>query len=212
MIEKYVKNFLNKLCYPIKRQYFCNSIKMKKILLHILLSTVFITSISAIKAQKTNAHDKIKRILYFNPEVEPDLEEIKDPTNNAFFSTVSDNVSTFKRNRMLRSEVQVSFDSIDAKTISEYSKNNDADFVIVPKVKYFKVGLGKYVFSNQVIVSLKLFDAEGNFIASSDYDTYRKNMRLLGSTENSIKIGTNGAMKSILKELRKQKPSTEAGF
>jgi len=185
---------------------------MKKLLLYIVLSTVFITSISSVKAQKTGTHEKIKKILYFNPQVEPDLEEIKDPTNNAFFSTVSDNVSTFKRNRMLRSEVQVSYDSIDAKTISEYSKNNDADFVIVPKVKYFKVGLGKYVFSNQVIVSLKLFDAEGNLIASSDYDTYRKNMRLLGSTENSIKIGTNGAMKSILKELRKQKPSMEAGF
>ncbi|WP_435524123.1 hypothetical protein [Chryseobacterium indoltheticum] len=38
---------------------------------------------------------------------------------------------------------------------------------------------------------MKLFDAEGNLITSSEYDTYRKNMRLLGSTENSIKIGTN---------------------
>ncbi|MEG1591399.1 MAG: pyruvate decarboxylase, partial [Chryseobacterium sp.] len=72
--------------------------------------------------------------------------------------------------------------------------------------------LGKYVFSNQVVVSMKLFDAEGNLITSSEYDTYRKNMRLLGSTENSIKIGTNGAMKNILKELRKIKPSAEAGF
>lgn len=185
---------------------------MKKFLLYILIPTVFITSISSVKAQKANIHDKIKKILYFNPEVEPDLEEIKEPTNHAFFSAVSDNVSAFRRNKMLRSEVQVSYDSIDSKTILEYSKNNDADFVIVPKVKYFKVGLGKYVFSNQVIVSMKLFDAEGNFIAASDYDTYRKNMRLLGSAENSIKIGTNGAMKSILKELRKQKPSSEAGF
>ena len=185
---------------------------MKKFLLYILIPIVFITSISSVKAQKANTHDKIKKILYFNPEVEPDLEEIKEPTNHAFFSAVSDNVSAFRRNKMLRSEVQVSYDSIDSKTILEYSKNNDADFVIVPKVKYFKVGLGKYVFSNQVIVSMKLFDAEGNFIAASDYDTYRKNMRLLGSAENSIKIGTNGAMKSILKELRKQKPSSEAGF
>ena len=184
---------------------------MKKILFFTLISTVFITSISSVKAQKVHA-DKIKKILYFNPEVEPDLEEIKEPTNNAFFSAVSDKVSGFRKNKMLRSEVQVSYDSIDSKTIIEYSKNNDADFVVVPKVKYFKVGLGKYVFSNQVIVSMKLFDAEGNFIASSDYDTYRKNMRLLGSAENSIKIGANGAMKIILKELRKQKPSSEAGF
>ncbi|CAD7799850.1 hypothetical protein CHRY9390_00545 [Chryseobacterium aquaeductus] len=185
---------------------------MKKTLFFTLISTVFILSISSVKAQKAHAHDKIKKILYFNPEVEPDLDEIKEPTNHAFFSAVSDKVSAFRRNKMLRSEVQVSYDSIDSKTILEYSKNNDADFVIVPRVKYFKVGLGKYVFSNQVVVSMKLFDAEGNFIAASDYDTYRKNMRLLGSAENSIKIGTNGAMKSILKELRKIKPSSEAGF
>jgi len=185
---------------------------MNKKLLYLLISTAFIAGLSSVKAQKANAHDKIKKILYFNPEVEPALEEIKEPTNNAFFSAVSDNVSAFRRNKMMRSEVQVSYDSIDSKTILEYSKNNDADFVIVPKVKYFKVGLGKYVFSNQVVISLKLFDSEGNFIASSDYDTYRKNMRLLGSAANSIKIGTNGAMKSILKELRKMKPSSEAGF
>ena len=185
---------------------------MKKILFYSAITTVFILSISSVKAQKAHTHDKIKKILYFNPEVEPDLEEIKEPTNNAFFSAVSDKLSGFRKNKMIRSDIHVSYDSIDSKTILEYSKNNEADFVIVPKVKYFKVGLGKYVFSNQVIVSMKLFDAEGNFIASSDYDTYRKNMRLLGSAENSIKIGTNGAMKSILKELRKQKPSSEAGF
>lgn len=185
---------------------------MKNFLFYTLISSVFIISISSVKAQKGSSHDKIKKVLYFNPEVEPDVEEIKEPTNHAFFSTVTDNISAFKKNKMLRSEVQVSYDSIDSKTISEYCKNNDADFAIVPKVKYFKVGLGKYVFSNQVIVSMKLFDAEGNLLTSSDYDTYRKNMRLLGSAENSIKIGTNGAMKNILKELRKIKPSVEAGF
>ncbi|MFC7345947.1 pyruvate decarboxylase [Chryseobacterium zhengzhouense] len=185
---------------------------MKNFLFYTLISLVFIISISSVNAQKNNSHDKIKKILYFNPEVEPDVEEIKEPTNHAFFSAVSDNISTFRKNKMLRTEVQISYDSIDTKTISEYCKNNDADFVIVPKVKYFKVGLGKYVFSNQVIVSMKLFDAEGNFVTSSDYDTYRKNMRLLGSAENSIKIGTNGAIKSIIKQLRKLKPSAEAGF
>ncbi|WP_411810916.1 pyruvate decarboxylase [Chryseobacterium scophthalmum] len=185
---------------------------MKNFLFYTLISSVFILSVSSVKAQKASDYDKTKKVLYFNPEVEPDIEEIKEPTNLAFFSAVSDNISAFRKNKMLRSEVQVSFDSIDSKTITEYSKNNDADFVIVPKVKYFKVGLGKYVFSNQVVVSMKLFDAEGNLITSSEYDTYRKNMRLLGSTENSIKIGTNGAMKNILKELRKIKPSAEAGF
>lgn len=185
---------------------------MRKILLFTTVSSLLLIGIASVKAQKGASEDKIKKVLYFNPEVEPDIEEIKEPTNHAFFSAVSDNLSGYKRNKMLRTEIQIPFDSVDVQTIVDYCLNNDADFAVVPKVKYFKVGIGKYVFSNQVIVSMKLFDASGNFITESDYDTYRKNMRLLGSAENSIKIGTNGAIKAILKKLRKIKPSSEAGF
>lgn len=184
---------------------------MRKFLVFTTFTSLLFVGAALIKAQKS-ADDKIKKILYFNPEVEPDIEEIKEPTNHAFFDAVSDNLSRYKKNKMLRTETLISFDSIDKQNIIDYCINNDADFVIVPKVRYFKVGLGKYVFSNQVVVSMKVFDAEGNFITETDYDTYRKNMRLLGSTSNSIKIGTNGAIKDILKKLKKIKPSAEAGF
>lgn len=183
---------------------------MKKFISFTAFTFLLFAGISSLKAQR-NTEDKIKKVLYFNPVVDPDIEEIKEPTNTAFFSAVSDNLSE-RRNRMLKTETQISFDSIDRQTITDYCKNNDADFAVVPKVKYFKVGLGKYVFSNQVVVSMKLFDAEGHLLTESDYDTYRKNMRLLGSTVNSVKIGTNGAIKNILKQLRKIKPSTETGF
>ncbi|SHL83734.1 pyruvate decarboxylase [Chryseobacterium polytrichastri] len=185
---------------------------MRKLLIFCTLSTFLLIGITSVKAQRNASEDKIKKVLYFNPEVDPDIEEIKEPTNHAFFSAVSDHISGYKRNKMLRTEMQISFDSVDKQTIVDYCLNNDADFAIVPKVRYFKVGLGKYVFSNQVVVSMKLFDAAGNFITETDYNTYRKNMRLLGSADNSIKIGTNGAIKGILKELRKIKPSPEAGF
>lgn len=183
---------------------------MRKFITFTTFTALLFVGISSLKAQK-NSSDKIKKVLYFNPEVDPDIEEIKEPTNTAFFSAVSDNLSE-RKNRMLKTETQISFDSIDKKTIADYCDNNDADFAIVPKVRYFKVGIGKYVFSNQVIVSMKLFDSEGNLLTETDYDTYRKNMRLLGSTTNSVKIGTNGAIKGILKQLRKLKPSTEVGF
>ncbi len=182
---------------------------MRKFILLATFTAILFTGISSVKAQKHNDHGA-RKVLYFNPEVDPDIEEIKEPTNTAFFSAVSDNLSE-RKNKMLKTEIQVSFDSIDKQTISDYCLNNDADFAVVPKVKYFKVGIGKYVFSNQVIVSMKLFDATGNLVTESDYDTYKKNMRLLGSTTNSVKIGTNGAIKEILKQLRKIKPS-EAGF
>ncbi|UKB85221.1 pyruvate decarboxylase [Chryseobacterium sp. MEBOG06] len=178
---------------------------MKKIISFTAVIIFLAIGFTSVKAQK-NTDDKIRKVLYFNPEVEPDIDEIKDPTNNAFFDAVSDNFSG-KRNKMLRAEVQVSYDSIDRQTIMDYCVNNDADFAIVSKVRYFKVGFGKYVFSNQVVVSMKLFDADGNFVTESDHDTYRKNMRLLGSTVNSVKMGTEGAIKGIIKKLRKLKPT-----
>jgi hypothetical protein len=180
---------------------------MRKIIFFTAVVTFLSVSFTLVQAQK-NTDDKIRKVLYFNPEVEPDIDEIKEPTNNAFFSAVSDNFSG-RKNKMLRAEVQVAFDSIDKQTITDYCVNNDADFAIVSKVRYFKVGIGKYVFSNQVVVSMKLFGADGSLITESDYDTYRKNMRLLGSTVNSIKIGTEGAIKDIIKKLKKLKP-TEA--
>ncbi len=183
---------------------------MGKKLTFILCTGLLLGGVFILKAQKS-AVEKINKVLYFNPVVEPDIEEIKEPTNTAFFSAVSDNLSE-RKNKMLKTETQISFDSIDRKTIADYCINNDADFAIVPKVKYFKVGLGKYVFSNQVIVSMKLFDAQGNLLTETDYDTYRKNMRLLGSTTNSVKIGTNGAIKGILKQFRKTRNAAVAGF
>lgn len=178
---------------------------MRKELLFSLI-LIFALKTYTISAQKN--HDT-QNILYFNPEVEPDIEEIKEPTNLAFFSAVSDHISTHKKRKMMKTETQLPFETADQKTISDYAVNNDADFVTVSKVKYFKVGLGKYVFSNQVIVSMKLFDKDGNLITESSYDTYRKNMRMLGSAENSIKIGTAGALKTIFKNLRKLKPLAE---
>ena len=90
---------------------------MKKIITFTTFIAVLFIGISSLKAQK-NADDKIKKVLYFNPEVEPDVEEIKEPTNYAFFSAVSDNLSE-RKNKMLRTEIQIPFDSIDKKTISD---------------------------------------------------------------------------------------------
>lgn len=146
---------------------------------------------------------KTKTMIYFNPEIFPDIEEIKEPTYSAFFSAVSDQLSNDRNFRSLRVDANIPYDEVDAKTIREFCSNNNAQLAVIPKVKYFKVGIGKYVFSNQVIISMKLFDASGNFITEAAYDTFKKNARLLGSAENSIKIGTKGALKGISKNLRK---------
>ena len=177
---------------------------MKKIY---LLPLTFVTlllfaSCTATAQNQTLSKDlKMQRILYFNPEVYPDVEEIKEPTYSAFYSAVSEKIGQYRHFKMLRVDSQLAYDEQDASVIKEFCLNNNAQFAVVPKVKYFKVGIGKYVFSNQVIVSMKLFDASGKFLAEIDYDTYKKNARILGSAENSIKIGTSGAMKNMAKTL-----------
>jgi hypothetical protein len=148
---------------------------------------------------------KSQNILYFNPEVFPDIAEIKEPTYTAFYAAVSGKTTHFRNYKMLRVDSKLPFDSVDSKSIKEFCSNNNAQFAVVPKVKYFKVGFGKYIFSNQVIVSMRLYDATGTFVTEADYDTYRKNARILGSAENSIKIGTEGAMNAIAKDLVKTK-------
>lgn len=192
---------------------------MKKNRLFLLTATTLLLgSIVLLRAQSiaNNASSldadlqaRAKKVIYFSPEVYPNIEEIKEPTNLAFFSAVSDKVAGMRNNRMIRVESPMEYDHVDAELIKEFCKNNNADFAVIPKVKYFKVGFGQYVFSNQVVVSMKLFDAHGNYISESSYDTYRRNMRVLGSTENSVKIGTGGALKDMLKDLRKTGKITE---
>lgn len=183
---------------------------MKKTLLFGLLSlsaAAVLLSCSAGKKTNFTSSDlkpasEIRNIIYLNPEIDPAVEEIKDPTYAAFFSTVSDEIGLNTKHRLIRVNNTMKYDSIDCTSIKEFCANNDSQLVIVPKVKYFKVGIGKYVFSNQVMVSLKLFDAEGNYIMESSYNTYKGKGRLLGSTENSIKIGTKNAMRLMSRELR----------
>ena len=152
----------------------------------------------------SNKTSQTHNILYFNPEVFPEIDEIKEPTYTAFFSALSDQLSQRGANKLLRVDYNIAFDDADPALIAEICENNNAHFAVVPKVKYFKVGFGKYVFSNQVIVSLKVYSATGNLLAETSYDTYKKGGRLVGSAENSIKVGTLGALKTINKQLRKK--------
>ena len=94
------------------------------------------------------------------------------------------------------------YDSIDRELVKELCINNRAEVAVIPKVKYFKVGIGKYVFSNQVIISMKLYNNEGDLLVENSYDTYKGSGRLLGSAENSVKIGTSNVIKNMISELR----------
>lgn len=160
--------------------------------------------------QPLNKDSKQYSVLYFNPEIYPDLEEIKEPTYTAFFSALSDQLSSSRTNKLLRVDYDIPYDTAEAGLIAEFCENNNAQFAVIPKVKYFKVGLGKYVFSNQVVVSMKVYTASGNLMAETSYDTYKKGGRLVGSAENSIKVGTTGALKNLNKILRK-KARAQAG-
>ena len=187
--------------------FLLRQITMKKIY-PLLFSFLYILSgFQLIDAQigVLQRETKKQNIIYFNPEIFPEVEEIKDPTYTAFYAAISEKNSPFRNYKVLRVDANIPYDSVDVNAIKEYCKNNNAQLAVVPKVKYFKVGFGKYVFSNQVIISMKLYDSMGNFLTETDYDTYKKNARILGSAENSIKIGTSGAVSKMGKNLRKSK-------
>ena len=187
--------------------FLLRQITMKKIY-PLLFSFLFILSgFQLIDAQigVLQRETKKQNIIYFNPEIFPEVEEIKDPTYTAFYAAISEKNSPFRNYKVLRVDANIPYDSVDVNAIKEYCKNNNAQLAVVPKVKYFKVGFGKYVFSNQVIISMKLYDSMGNFLTETNYDTYKKNARILGSAENSIKIGTSGAVSKMGKNLRKSK-------
>lgn len=146
-----------------------------------------------------------QNIIYFTPSIDPDVAEIKDATNEAFFSAVSDSYVNNRNRRMVRVDMPVTYEDADRNTIREICINNNATHAVIPHVKFFKVGLGQFVFSSQVVVSMKLYDADGNFISESSYDTFRKNARIMGSAQNSIRIGTNGVLKQLTQNMKRKK-------
>ena len=181
---------------------------MKQTCTPFLLLFLFI-SLQSCQAQNTGEVDFASKskntIIYFNPQIEPEVEEIKHTTNDAFFNAVSDYFSNMSNAKMLKVQIPINYSDVNKTDLIDACKYNDAKFAVVPKVKFFKVGFGKYIFSSQVIVSMKLYDADGNFISENSYDTFRKKARILGSAENSIKIGTLGALKMMMKDWRKNK-------
>ena len=50
--------------------------------------------------------------MYFSPEVFPDVEEIKEPTNLAFFSALMDKVASLKGRKVLRVDAMMNFEEI----------------------------------------------------------------------------------------------------
>lgn len=163
---------------------------------------LFLVAGSAFYLVKGQSRKTSETILYFNPEIYPDIIEIQEATNDTFFDALT-NWSKNDTSKIVRLNNSIPFDTEDTTTLKEYCMNNNAEFVVIPKIKYFKVGIGKLVLSNQVIVTLKLYNKEGQLISEASHDTYKKNGRLLGSAENSIEIGTKGALKTLRKNLKK---------
>lgn len=150
----------------------------------------FIYSGAQVKLQKAD-------IVVFSPVIEPDISEIQQSTWNIFFEAWDRNPLKIQNKyyRITQPAVQ------DSETIRAYCENNQADYAVVPKVTYFKVGIGKYVFSSQVTVELSLYDKNGQLLLHNSYNTFKKHARVLGSTVNSLKIGVKGAVKAMNRSL-----------
>ena len=188
---------------------------MKKILFFGIVTGVVLIGCKSFGSSLIEFNNSIKlkhvdRIVYFDPEVFPDYDGIKSPTSLALYSAVSDELKKYGNFKIMHINEPVKYDSIDGNLVKELCINNGAEVAVIPKVKYFKVGLGKYVFSNQVIISMKLYNNDGNLVIENSYDTYKGSKRLLGSAENSLKIGTSHVIKNMITELRSKSKSAPA--
>ena len=188
---------------------------MKKVLFFGIAAGVVLIGCKSFGSSLIKFNNSIKlkyvdRIVYFDPEVFPDYDGIKAPTNLALYAAVSDELKKYGNYKIMHINDPVKYDSINSDVIKELCINNGAEVAIVPKVKYFKVGLGKYVFSNQVIISIKLYNNDGNLVIENSYDTYKGSGRLLGSAENSVKIGTSNVIKNMISELRSKNNNLSA--
>jgi hypothetical protein len=188
---------------------------MKKFVFFSLATSIVLIGCKSLGSNLLKLNNSVKlkhvdRIVYFNPEVSPDLEGIKEPTSIAFYSAVSDELKNYGSFRILHIDGPIKYDSINTEMVKELCINNGAEVAIIPKVKYFKVGLGKYVFSNQVVISMKLYNNDGNLVIENSYDTYKGSGRLLGTAENSVKIGTSHVIKNMISELRRRNMTDSA--
>ena len=175
----------------------------KKLILQLVLLLIFAFGSSILQGQNYPKSSKNqKTIIFFASEITPNFEEIREITHLSYFSAASDFMS-LNHHKILQNNSIVAYENVDIPNIIESCKNNEADYAVVSLIKFFKIGIGKYVLSSQVVVKMKLYDKSGKLMCESNYDTFRKNARILGSAENSIKLGTKGALKLIKKNLRK---------
>lgn len=169
--------------------------KHRLLLLGVLVATTVVCMKA--KAQMTVTHipevvvqKKKKTILYTRLNIFPEVEEIREVTENHFFNTIYERISKSNDLRILQTNGYVNMEENLQGQVTELCQNNDADFVVIPSIKFFKVGFGKYIFSSQVVVTLDLYNAQGHLVSSSVYDTLKRKGRMFGSAESSIKKGT----------------------
>lgn len=147
---------------------------------------------------------KKREVFLYTPlHIVPAVEEIREVTESYFFEAISDEVSRYTHWKLLRTEGIIDENSKDiSRQISELCMHNGANYAIIPKITFFKVGFGKYIFSSQVIVTLLVYNSDGEYCISVSYDTFKKKGRLFGSAEHSIRKGVKGAFRQLSKRIK----------
>jgi len=98
---------------------------MKKILFCGLAASLIIISCKNLGSTLVKLNHSIKlkhvdRIVYFDPEVYPNFEEIKEPTNNVIYSAVSDELKNYGNYKIMHiNNANIKYDSVDVNMIKE---------------------------------------------------------------------------------------------
>jgi len=208
---------LDKQNHTIKNLKMNNQIALKRVnikIIGILLITIGTVGCAALgtktisKSNNLNAYE-INNIGYSQIANEDNLNKIRPNTSNLYQSTLED---FFTKNSIQTSKYNLSsfesFEDIDKTEIIKLCSENGLDGFICGKIKYkfvnnyyMYIPLGK---SEDAYVEIQLYDKNGLSILHTKHNTSMGNSYMMPpKAEQTIRDGTLGALKQIMKELIK---------
>jgi hypothetical protein len=162
------------------------------------------------KSNNLNSYD-FNKLGFSQPANEMTLNKIKENTSKIYQNAI-ENYFTNKKIKIEKHDLTKfeSINSIDTEEIKKICNDNNLDGYICTQIKYkfvdnyyMFIPLGK---SEDAFVEMKLYDKNGMLIINTKHNTSAGNSYMMPpKAEQTIKDGTVGALKRIMKEIENKK-------
>lgn len=189
--------------YPL---YLGSKVSTGKIMLFFCLSLLLVGCAQirdSLTYIRRDAHlTSVQKLLFFPPVVEPEIPEIQQPAGELFRAALTDAMEERYRQIQIKFiDVHLPYHGPEAEIIAKFSANNEAQAVVIPHIKFVKMGVGSFI-SRQVIVTFRLYNHRGDYLMETGYDTTVGNANLRQTATSSLRYGVRGCLRKMFKEIR----------